>query len=57
MSTSDRPKRAVTPPKGRPTRSRHDLAPPRRALGSATQWTLVVVLLAVVFALLVVLFG
>lgn len=52
MSKHAVPKHAVTPPKGRPTRARHDLVAPRRTFGPRTQWALAIGALAVAFAIL-----
>jgi hypothetical protein len=46
------PRHAVTAPKGRPTRARHDLVAPRRTFGPRLQWAAAIVLIAVAFALL-----
>ncbi|MEO6570642.1 MAG: hypothetical protein ABIO83_03765 [Ilumatobacteraceae bacterium] len=51
------PKRAVTPPKGRPTRRRADDRGERRVFGPLAQWILVTLLLAFLFVLLFVVTG
>lgn len=48
MSKHAVPKHAVTAPKGRATRARHDLAPPRRTFGSGLQWAFAIGFVAVV---------
>ena len=52
MATQHPPKRGVTPPKGRPTRSRHQVAQ-RRAFGSTAQWIAFAILIVVAFIVLV----
>lgn len=52
MATQHPPKRGVTPPKGRPTRSRQQTAR-RRAFGSTAQWIAVAILIVVAFIVLV----
>jgi hypothetical protein len=52
MTKHAAPRHAVTAPKGRPTRARHDLVPPRRTFGPRLQWAAAIVLIAVAFALL-----
>ena len=47
--------KAVTPPKGRPTRARGDVGAERRVFGPVAQWiTLAVVIVAVVVVLILV---
>ena len=52
MSKQATPKHAVTPPKGRPTRSRHDRVRRARVFGPIMQWLAAVALLGVAFAIL-----
>jgi hypothetical protein len=43
----------VTPPKGRPTRSQHGLAPPKRVFGATARWAAAGILLVLAFVILV----
>jgi hypothetical protein len=52
MSKRTAPKHGVTPPKGRPTRSRHDRVARRRVFGPTMQWLAAIGLAAVAFAIL-----
>lgn len=51
-SAPARPKKSVTPPKGRPTRRRDGTYGPRRVFGPVAQWTAAAVLLLLLFAVL-----
>lgn len=57
MAKQPVPKRAVTPPKGRPTRRRADDLGQRRVFGPLAQWVLVTLLIAFLFVLLFVVTG
>jgi hypothetical protein len=46
-------KHAVTPPKGRPTRSRHDAVQRQRVFGATARWVAVGILLVLAFVILV----
>ena len=52
MTKHAMPRHAVTAPKGRPTRARHDLVAPRRAFGPRLQWAAAIAVVAIAFALL-----
>lgn len=47
------PKKGVTPPKGRPTRTRNGYGRRRRAFGPVLQWITVALLLALIVVVLV----
>lgn len=55
MTKQTRPKRGITPPKGKPTRSRHDLPADGRVFGPVSQWIAFSVLLILLFVVLVIL--
>ena len=57
MTKQTPPKRAVTPPKGKPTRSRHDIRTNRRVFGPVSQWIAITVLLILAFVVLIILTG
>lgn len=49
------PKRGITPPKGKPTRSRHDDYREKRVFGPVAQWIAFSVLLILAFLVMVIL--
>ena len=49
------PKRGITPPKGKPTRARHDEYQEKRVFGPVAQWIAFSVLLILAFLVLVIL--
>ncbi len=53
MTTENSSKRAITPPKGRPTPPRHQGTTRRRVFGSTAQWIAVAVLLVLIFVIIV----
>ena len=55
MTKQTTPKRGITPPKGKPTRSRHDLPTDRRVFGPVSQWIAFTVLLILLFVVMVIL--
>ena len=55
MGNPTTPKKGITPPKGRPTRSRHDVDVPRRVFGATAQWIALTVFLVLVFVVLFIL--
>lgn len=55
MAKQTTPKRGITPPKGRPTRSRDALPGDRRVFGPVAQWLAAAVLLLLLFAVLIIL--
>lgn len=52
-SAADRPKKNVTPPKGRPTRARNASGYEKRAFGPVAQWVTVGVVVALIVVVLV----
>lgn len=57
MAKQATPKRGVTPPKGRPTRSRSGVYRNKRVFGPVAQWIGVVVLLLMLFVVLIIATG
>ena len=55
MTNQATPKRGNTPPKGKPTRSRHDVYREKRVFGPVAQWIAFSVLLILAFLVLVIL--
>jgi hypothetical protein len=55
MANQAIPKRGITPPKGKPTRSRHDEYREKRVFGPVAQWIAFSVLLILAFLVLVIL--
>ena len=55
MARQQTPKKALTPPKGRPTRGRNEQVRPKRVFGPTAQWIAAVFLLALIFLTLIVL--
>jgi hypothetical protein len=53
MAAHSPSKRAVTPPKGRPTPGRNDRSVQRRTFGSTAQWIAVTALLVLAFLALI----
>jgi hypothetical protein len=55
MAEQGASKKGITPPKGRPTRARNQVARQRRVFGSTAQWILVAFALTLIFVMIVVL--
>ncbi len=55
MATQSTPKKGMTPPKGRPTRGRNEVAPDRRVFGPVAQWIAFTLLAILIFVVLVIL--
>jgi hypothetical protein len=55
MAEQGTSKKAITPPKGRPTRARNQVAMQRRVFGSTAQWIAVAFALTLIFVMIVVL--
>ena len=55
MTEQQTPKKGITPPKGRPTRGRNEVAAERRAFGPTAQWIAAAFLLALIFVTIIVL--
>jgi hypothetical protein len=57
MTKQTTPKRGITPPKGKPTRSRSGGYGRKRVFGPVSQWIAVTVLLIMAFVVLIILTG
>ena len=57
MTKQTTPKRGITPPKGKPTRSRSGTYGGKRVFGPVSQWIAVTVLLILAFLALIILTG
>lgn len=55
MAKQTVPKRGITPPKGRPTRSRHAVPGNRRVFGPVAQWIAAALFLLLLFVVMVIL--
>ena len=55
MGNPQTSKKGVTPPKGRPTRGRNEVATQRRAFGPTAQWIAAAFLVALIFVTVIVL--
>lgn len=55
MTQEQTPKKAITPPKGRPTRARNEVESTRRVFGATAQWIAAAFLLALIFLTIIVL--
>jgi hypothetical protein len=55
MARQQTPKKAFTPPKGRPTRARNEQDRPRRVFGPTAQWIAAAFLLTLIFLTVIVL--
>ncbi len=56
MTQEQTPKKGITPPKGRPTRSRDAVEAERRVFGPTAQWIAAAFLLALIFLTIILLF-
>jgi hypothetical protein len=52
MASNTSPQRAITPPKGRPTRARTESYYRKRVFGSTAQWIAVAIFLVLAFVVL-----
>jgi hypothetical protein len=52
MASNTSPQRAITPPKGRPTRARTESYYRKRVFGSTAQWIAVAIILVLAFVVL-----
>ena len=52
MAANTSPQRAITPPKGRPTRPRDAMYYRKRVFGSTAQWIAVAIILVLAFVVL-----
>ncbi len=55
MSDQRTSKKGITPPKGRPTRGRNEVAGRQRAFGATAQWIAAAFLVALIFVTVIVL--
>lgn len=55
MADQETTKKGITPPKGRPTRARNEVAGQRRAFGPTAQWIAAAFLLTLIFITIIVL--
>jgi hypothetical protein len=56
MTQEQTPKKGITPPKGRPTRSRNEVATEKRVFGPTAQWIAAAFLVALIFITIILLF-
>ena len=56
MTQDQTSKKGVTPPKGRPTRSRNAVETEKRVFGPTAQWIAAALLLALIFLTIILLF-
>lgn len=56
MTQDQAPRRGITPPKGRPTRSRGTVEAEKRVFGPTAQWIAAAFLLALIFLTIILLF-
>lgn len=56
MGKQTTPKKAITPPKGRPTRGRGDVDQPSRVFGPTAQWVAAVFVIALVLLAIILFF-
>lgn len=55
MAQQQTPKKGITPPKGKPTRSRNEVETSDRVFGATAQWIAAAFLLALIFVTIIVL--
>ncbi|MFW2333613.1 hypothetical protein [Ilumatobacter sp.] len=56
MTQEQTPKKGITPPKGRPTRSRNEVGAEKRVFGPTAQWIAAAFLIALIFITIILLF-
>jgi len=56
MTQEQTPKKGITPPKGRPTRSRNEIETEQRVFGPTAQWIAAAFLIALIFLTIILLF-